>query len=70
MREQGVNLASLRQEICLGNGFAGLILTEAGQEPFKLLHIAIDRGAELRIEPVAPADFVESLGASADGDPP
>jgi hypothetical protein len=41
-------------------------LTEAGQEPFKLLHIAIDRGAELRIEPVTPADFVESLRASAD----
>src|SRR6202040_1497 len=70
MGEQGVNLAGLRQKIYLGDGFACLILAELGQEPFKLLHVTIDRGAELQIGPVAPADFVECLGPAADVDPP
>ena len=70
MSEQGVNLAGLRQKICLGDGFACLILADFGQEPFELLHVTIDRGAELQIGPVAPADFVECLGPAADVDPP
>src|ERR1019366_7704515 len=70
MREQGVNLASLRQKICLGDSLAVLILAKASQEPFELLHIAIARGTALRIEPVAPADFVEGLGTAAGIDPP
>src|ERR1700730_5917246 len=70
MGEQGVNLAGLRQKICLGDGFASLILAEFGQEPLKFLHVTIDRGAELQIGPVAPTDFVECLGTAADVDPP
>src|ERR1700730_6167695 len=69
MGEQGVYLAGLRQKICLGDGLACPILAEFGQEPFELLHVTIDRGVELRIEPVAPADFVECLGTAADVDP-
>jgi len=33
MGEPGVNLAGLRQKICLGDGLASLILAEFGQEP-------------------------------------
>src|SRR5579883_351401 len=70
MGQQGVDLASLREEICPCHTLAPFVLAEAGQKPLELLDIAIDRAPELRIEPVAAADLIKGLGTSADIDPP